>query len=76
MHGVVWVDDFVFYHLVAWHDACAGLSRGCPVCLRSLVDAEASDAWWIDLCEMLGVPLNMSKLPALQADRGLFRLPL
>jgi hypothetical protein len=61
VHGVVWVDDFVFYHLVAWHAACAGLSGGCPVCLRALVDAEANDAWWTDLCEMLGVPLNMSK---------------
>ncbi len=63
IHGVVtvWMDDFVFDHLVAWHDTCAGLSGGCPVCLLALVDAEANDAWWTDLCEMLGVPLNMSK---------------
>jgi hypothetical protein len=61
MHGVVWVDDFVFYHLVAWHDACAGLSGGCPECLRALAHANANDAWWTDLCAMLGVPLNMKK---------------
>jgi len=61
IHGVVWVDDFVFYHLVAWHAACAGLACGCPSCLRDLAAAEEKDAWWIALCEMLGVPLNMSK---------------
>ena len=61
VHGVVWVDDFVFYHLVAWHAACAGLSGGCPVCLRALANAQANDAWWTELCEMLGVPLNMAK---------------
>jgi hypothetical protein len=59
--GVVWVDDFVFYLLVPWHDACDGLAGGCPVCLRALADAEANDTWWTELCEMLGVPLNMSK---------------
>ncbi len=31
------------------------------MCLRALVDAEANDAWWTYLCEMLGVQLNMSK---------------
>ncbi len=61
LHGVVWVDDFVFYHQVLWHAACAGLAGGCPACLRALADAEALDAWWIDLCNMLGVPLNLSK---------------
>jgi hypothetical protein len=31
------------------------------VCLRALADAEANDAWWVELCWMLGVPLKMSK---------------
>jgi hypothetical protein len=57
----VWVDDFVFYCLVPWHDVCSGLAGGCPVCLRALADAEGLDAWWIDLCKMLGVQLNMAK---------------
>ena len=61
MHGVVWVDDFVFYLLVPWHQACDGLAGGCPVCSRALVGAEANDAWFIELCGLLGVPLNMSK---------------
>ena len=61
LRGVVWVDDFVFYFLTPWHDACAGLAGGCPVCRRALADAEVLDAWWIDLCQMLGVPLNMAK---------------
>ncbi len=61
MHEVVRVDDFVFYHLVAWHAACAGLAGGCPTCLRDLAAAEEKDAWWIALCEMLGVPLSMSE---------------
>ncbi len=54
MHGVLWVDDFFFYSQVAWHAACAGLAGGCPVCL-------VLDAWWIELCGLLGVPLNMEK---------------
>jgi hypothetical protein len=57
----MWVDDFVFYHLVAWHAACTGLAGGCPSCLRELTTAEEKDAWWIALCGMLGVPLIMSK---------------
>jgi hypothetical protein len=61
MHGVVWVGDFVFYDLVVWHAACAGLSGGCPSCLRDLTAAEEKDAWWIALCEMLDVPLSISK---------------
>jgi hypothetical protein len=55
------VDDFVFYSLAPWHDACAGLAGGCPTCLRALANAEVLDAWWIDLCKMLGVPLNTAK---------------
>ena len=35
--------------------------RGCPGALRVLVDAEANDTWWADLCGLLGVPLNMFK---------------
>jgi hypothetical protein len=42
------VDDFVFYFLVPWHDACEGLAGGCPVCLRALADPEANDAWWTE----------------------------
>ena len=61
LRGVVWVDDFVFYHLAPWHEACEGLAGGCPVCRRALADAEVLDSWWMDLCKMLGVPLNMSK---------------
>ncbi len=61
MRGVVWVDDFVFYLLVAWHDACEGLAGGCPICCRALADADANDAWFVELCGLLGVPLNMSK---------------
>ena len=61
MHGVVWVDDFVFYSQVDSHDVCLGLDGGCPVCRRALGDAEVLDAWWIDLCDLLGVPLNMKK---------------
>ena len=26
-----------------------------------MVAAEANDVWWTDLCDMLGVPLNMDK---------------
>ena len=61
MHGVVWVDDFVFYSQAAWHEACMGLAGGCPVCLVVLEQAEVLDAWWIELCDILGVPLNMEK---------------
>jgi hypothetical protein len=61
LRGVVWVNDFVFYFLKPWHDACYGLAGGCPVCRCALVDVEALDAWWIDLCQMLGVQLNMTK---------------
>jgi hypothetical protein len=39
------VDDFVFYLL----------------CVRALADAEMLDAGWIELCGLLGVPLNMTK---------------
>ena len=59
--GVVWVDDFVFYSQVAPHAACSGLSGGCPVCHRALREAEELDAWWIELCGLLGVPLNAKK---------------
>ena len=61
LHGVVWVDDFVFYSQVATHTACGGLAGGCLICLRALGEAEVLDAWWIDLCGLLGVPLNMKK---------------
>ena len=61
MHGVVWVDDFVFYSQVAWHAACQGLAGGCPTCLQALADAELLDAWWTELCALLGVPLNHKK---------------
>ena len=61
MHGVVWVDDFVFHKLVEWHEECLGLAGGCPVCLRGLAAAEVLDEWWIALCDQLGVSLNMAK---------------
>jgi hypothetical protein len=61
LQGVVWVDDFLFYSLAPWHDAYAGLAGVCPACLRALANAEALNAWWFDLCKMLGVPLNMAK---------------
>jgi hypothetical protein len=61
MHGVVWVDDFVFYLQVPWHAACAGLAGGCPTCRQALAEAELLDTWWTELCEMLGVPLNKKK---------------
>jgi hypothetical protein len=61
LHGVVWVDDFVFYSQVAWHAACAGLAGGCAWCRSALAEAEALDAWWSELCGLLGVPLNMAK---------------
>ena len=59
--GVVWVDDFTFYRLVPWHPPCAGLAGGCSVCLSSLAQAEALDEWWMDLCDQLGVSLNVAK---------------
>jgi hypothetical protein len=61
LHGVVWVDDFVFYSQVVWHAACAGLAGGCAWCRAALAEAELKDAWWTELCGLLGVPLNMAK---------------
>ena len=61
LHGVVWVDDFVFYSQVAWHAACAGLAGGCAWCRAALAEAELKDAWWTELCGLLGVPLNVAK---------------
>ena len=31
------------------------------MCLWALVEAEANDTWWVELCGLLGVPQNMSK---------------
>ena len=59
--GVVWVDDFTFYRPVPWHPACLGLVGGCVVCLSSLAAAEQLDEWWMDLCDRLGVSLNLVK---------------
>ena len=59
--GVVWVDDFTFYRLVPWHPPCDGLEGGCAVCQSALARAEALDEWWMDLCDKLGVSLNLAK---------------
>ena len=59
--GVVWVDDFAFYHQVAAHPACGGLADGCPSCMEALAQAEVLDEWWMDLCDQLGVSLNLTK---------------
>ena len=60
-NGVVWVDDFIFHKAVRAHSACSGLEGGCPVCLEHLPQAEAVDAYWVELCRKLGVPLNLDK---------------
>ena len=49
-NGVEWVDDFIFYKLVREHAACAGIEGGWPVCLEYLPQAEAVDAFWVQLC--------------------------
>ena len=59
--GVAWVDDFAFYRWVRPHPPCAGLAGGCPVCQVGLTEAEALDVFWMELCESLGVPLNLIK---------------
>ena len=59
--GVAWVDDFSFYRWVAPHPQCAGLVGGCAVCRTGLAEAEELDAFWMELCDSLGVPLNLLK---------------
>lgn len=59
--GVVWVDDFVFYRWVRAHPPCAGLVGGCVVCGEAKQEAEELDAFWVELCESLGIPLNLIK---------------
>ena len=59
--GVVWVDDFTFHRPVPWHPTCLGIVGGCVVCRRSLAEAERLDEWWMDLCDQLGVSLNLKK---------------
>ena len=59
--GVAWVDDFTFYRWVRPHPRCAGLSGGCAECLVGLEEAKALDAFWMELCDSLGVPLNLEK---------------
>ena len=61
MLGVVWVDDFAFYRAVPRHPPCLGLAGGCSVCLATKAEAEAADAYWQELCDSLGVPLNLRK---------------
>ncbi len=61
LNGVLWVDDFAFWLRVAWHAWCSGLAGGCPICLEALAAAEKLDAFWMDLCDQLGVNLNMKK---------------
>ena len=61
MTGVFWVDDFVFYKAVEWHDACEGRAGGCQVCRSGLAEAEVLDEGWMDLCDRLGVSLNTKK---------------
>jgi hypothetical protein len=59
--GVAWVDDFSFYRWVAPHPPCAGLAGGCAACGTGLAEAEELDAFWMELCDSLGVPLNLLK---------------
>ena len=61
LNGVLWVDDFAFWLRVAWHALCSGLAGGCPICLEARTAAEKLDAFWMDLCDRLGVNLNMIK---------------
>ncbi len=51
--------DFSFYRWVKLHPRCAGLAGGCPTCLAGLAEAEELDSSWMELCESLGVPLNL-----------------
>jgi hypothetical protein len=57
--GVAWVDDLSFYRWVKLHPRCAGLAGGCPTCLAGLAEAEELDSFWMELCESLGIPLNL-----------------
>ncbi len=59
--GVAWVDDFSFYRWVRPHPRCAGLAGGCAVCQEGLEEAKELDAFWMELCGSLGVPLNLLK---------------
>ena len=61
LNGVLWVDDFAFWLRVAWHAWCLGLAGGCPICSQARAAAEKLDAFWMDLCDRLGVNLNMIK---------------
>ena len=60
-NGVVWVDDFVFWIVVAYHAFCAGLAGGCPICLSFLPHAERLAADWKQLCRILAIPLCEDK---------------
>ena len=51
----------VVYSQLAWHEACAGLAGGCTWCRAALAEAEVLDAWWTELCCLLGVPIHISK---------------
>ncbi len=57
--GVAWVDDCSFYRWVKPHPSCGGLTRGCVVCRSSFSEAEELDAFWMELCKSLEVPLNL-----------------
>lgn len=59
--GCAWVDDFAFYRWVRSHLRCVGLEGGCEVCMAAAVEAEELDAFWMNLCDDLGVPLNLEK---------------
>ena len=36
-------------------------SWGCVVCAEGKAEAEKLDAYWVELCESLGVTLNLQK---------------
>ena len=63
-NGVVWVDDFSFWTVVAFHALCAGLAGGCPVCLSFLVHAQRLSDYWASVCARYGVPLCKNKYQA------------
>ncbi len=73
MHGVVWVDDFIFYHLVAWHAAWSG---GCPTFLSDLAAAEEKDAVVDSSLRDAQRPADFVQAPAMQAICGVQRCAL
>ena len=49
--GVVWVDDFVPYLAVEWHDTCAGLAGGClcaAAACQCLAAAKVLNERWME----------------------------